>query len=318
VLWLTASLSLPVMMGLVIAATLPSLKAVLEIDRDAYYAGDPVPVRISIWNDGRTPAEAPSGEVPSGFELFDSDGKKVAPASAEKAPAAGDAPTASAPSAAKSPAPTLAPGQFFGFAGDLTTLYPRLREVGTYRLQWSSGGLVSNALILRVVPRYDPDKDYTARVETDLGAFLIDFLRKDAPFAVKTFIELAQTGFYDGVIFHYVEPDRVVVSGDPTGTAQGGPGFTIPHERPKVKMVAGTVILLATGRPPANGSIFAILLAPRPDYEGSATGFGQVIEDLDVVRKISQVPAAPKEAPQPHRPVTNVRINRVVIKPKTS
>jgi cyclophilin family peptidyl-prolyl cis-trans isomerase len=83
-------------------------------------------------------------------------------------------------------------------------------------------------------------------------------------------------------------------------------------------MLAGTVILLPTGRPPANGSIFAILLAPRPDYEGSATGFAQVTDGLDVVKKISQAPATPREDAQPHKPLQPVRINHIVIKPKTA
>jgi cyclophilin family peptidyl-prolyl cis-trans isomerase len=83
-------------------------------------------------------------------------------------------------------------------------------------------------------------------------------------------------------------------------------------------MLAGTVIMVPNGRPPANGSIFAILLAPRPDYEGTATGFAQVIDGLDVVKKISQVPATAREAAQPHRPIQPVRINRIIIKPKVS
>jgi hypothetical protein len=53
-----------------------SLKAILEVDRDAYYAGDPVPVRLSIWNDSGIAVPAPSGEVPAGFELFDIKGRR--------------------------------------------------------------------------------------------------------------------------------------------------------------------------------------------------------------------------------------------------
>lgn len=290
----------------------PSLKAILEVDREAYYAGDPVSIRISIWNDGSAPLSAPPGDVPTGFELFDSEGRKV-PGAQAPAASAGDA--KAAPDAS---ARMLAPGSFFGFARDLTTIFPKLREAGTYRLQWRSGALESNALILRVLPRYDPDKDYSARIETDLGPFTIEFLKKDAPIAVKTFVDLAQSGFYDGVVFHYVEPDRVVVSGDPTGTGQGGPGFGIPHERTQVKMLAGTVLMMGSGRPPTNGSIFAVLLAPRPDFEGNATGFAQVVDGLDVLKKISQMPASPKDAPQPHKPVQAIRINKVVVRTKTT
>jgi len=280
-----------------------SLKAILEVDRDAYYAGDPVPVRLSIWNDSGAPVPPPTGEIPSGFQLFDIEGKKVA----SVLPAAGTEEGSARP---------MVPGAFVGYARDLTFLYPKLKESGTYRLQWRQGALESNSVILRVVPRYDPDKDYTARVDTDMGTFTIELLRKDAPIAVKTFVDLAQDGFYDGLTFHYVEPERVIAGGDPTGTGTGGPGFHIPHERTQNKMLAGTVILMATGRPPSNGSTFAILLAPRPDYEGKETGFAQVIEGLDVVKKISNVPASAKDAPLPHHPLKEVKILRVVVKTK--
>jgi len=332
--------------GALVAAPPPSLKAILELGNQAYYAGDPVLVRISIWNDGDTDVEDPSGDVPSGFELYDGEGKRVAPAPGTGASGRGvasGAPAANAMAAdagAKGAAPgsaetggssgkgaggsgvpavaprLLTPGAFHGYSRDLTRVFPRLKEPGTYRLHWSAGGLTSNTVDFRIVPPYDPARDYTARIETDLGPFTLEFLRKDAPIAVKTFIDLAHAGFYDGMIFHYVEPDRVVASGDPTGTGQGGPGFSIAQERSQVKMLAGTVILRASGRPPANGSIFAILLAPRPDYEGTTTAFAQVVEGLDVVRKISQVPASPRDAPQPHRPLTELRINRIVVKPK--
>jgi len=288
-------------------ADTPSLKAILEVDRDAYYAGDPVPVRLSIWNDSGAPVPAPSSEIPAGFELFDIEGKKVAPV--------GVAAAAADEAAAASSRPLTA-GSFVGYARDLTILYPKLKETGTYRLQWRSGGLESNAVILHVVPRYDPDKDYTARVDTDMGTFTMELLRKDAPIAVKTFVDLAQDGFYDGLSFHYVESDRVIAGGDPSGTGSGGPGFHIPHERTQIKMLAGTVILMATGRPPSNGSTFAILLAPRPDFEGKETGFAQVIEGLDVVKKISNVPASPQDAPLPHHPLKDVKILRVVVKVK--
>jgi cyclophilin family peptidyl-prolyl cis-trans isomerase len=285
------------------SAETATLKAILEVDRDAYYAGDPVPVRLSIWNDSGAPVPPPSGEIPSGFQLFDIEGKKVAPV----LPAAGNDEGSAKP---------MGPGTFVGYARDLTFLYPKLKESGTYRLQWRQGALESNSVILRVVPRYDPDKDYTARVDTDQGTFTMELLRKDAPIAVKTFVDLAQDGFYDGLTFHYVEPERVIAGGDPTGTGTGGPGFHIPHERTQNKMLAGTVILMATGRPPSNGSTFAILLAPRPDYEGKETGFAQVIEGLDVVKKISNVPASPKDAALPHHPLKEVKILRIVVKTK--
>ena len=51
-----------------------------------------------------------------------------------------------------------------------------------------------------------------------------------APNSVKNFIDLANKGFYDGVIFHRVIPGFMIQGGDPTGTGMGGPGYCIPGE----------------------------------------------------------------------------------------
>src|SRR5262249_8143 len=143
-----AALAVALPAGFLIAADAPTLKAILEVDRDAYYAGDPVPVRLSVWNDSNGATSVPGGDIPAGFVLFDIEGKKVA--SVLPAAAGGDEAAASR---------SLAPGAFVGYARDLTILFPKLKETGTYRLQWKSGPLESNAVILHVVPRYDPDKD---------------------------------------------------------------------------------------------------------------------------------------------------------------
>jgi cyclophilin family peptidyl-prolyl cis-trans isomerase len=286
-----------------------TLMAILEVDREAYYAGDPIPVRISIWNNGAAPVDAPGGAVEAGFLLFDSDGKKI-----EAAPNTAAGQDAKGPAEARK----LGPGLFFGYSGDVTAIYPRLKQPGSYRLQWASGGLAANIILLKVVPRYDPDKDYTATIDTDLGSFTIDLYRKDAPLAVKTFVELSLTKYYDGTVFHFVEPDRIVSAGDPTGTGLGGPGFSIPPEITKTEMVAGTVFMLPKGHPPANGSLFHILLAPRKDFEGKVTAFGQVTEGMDVVGKISRASASPRGAAIPHRPLKDVHIKSITVKPKTA
>ena len=292
------------------AADLPAtLKAILEVDREAYYSGDPIPVRISIWNNGAATVDAPGGAVEAGFLLFDGDGKKI-----EAAPNAAAGQDAKGSAEARK----LGPGLFFGYSGDITAMFPRLKQPGSYRLQWSSGALVANIVLLKVVPRYDPNKDYTATIDTELGSFTIDLYRKDAPLAVKTFVELSLTKFYDGTVFHFVEPDRIVSAGDPTGTGLGGPGFSIPPETTKTEMVAGTVFMVPKGQPLANGSVFHILLAPRKDFEGKVTAFGQVTEGMDVVGKISRAAASPKGSAIPHRPLKDVHIKSITVKPKTA
>ena len=45
-----------------------------------------------------------------------------------------------------------------------------------------------------------------------------------APNSAANFIELANSGFYDGVIFHRVIPGFMIQGGDPLGRGTGGPG----------------------------------------------------------------------------------------------
>ena len=78
----------------------------------------------------------------------------------------------------------------------------------------------------------DTSKTYTATVVTTTGTFTITLDAKAAPTTVNNFVFLAQKGFYHCVIFHRVIPQFMDQTGDPTGTGQGGPGYTIPDENP--------------------------------------------------------------------------------------
>ena len=73
---------------------------------------------------------------------------------------------------------------------------------------------------------------------TKKGYFLMDTGEKiefdlfpnEAPNTVANFEELANTGFYNGVVFHRVIPGFVSQGGDPTGTGMGGSGKNIKCE----------------------------------------------------------------------------------------
>ena len=61
-----------------------------------------------------------------------------------------------------------------------------------------------------------------ATIKTNLGEIKIQLFEKQAPKTVNNFIQLAEKGYYDGVIFHRVIPDFMIQGGDPTGTGRGG------------------------------------------------------------------------------------------------
>ena len=110
---------------------------------------------------------------------------------------------------------------------------------------------------------------------------------------MASFIELSQSGFYDGTTFHRVVPDFVAQGGDPyskTGEGPpgtGGPGYTIPAEFNSRQHLEGTLAMARSADPDSAGSQFYICLAPQPSLDGQYTVFGEVIEGMDVVQQIA-------------------------------
>src|SRR3954453_18030916 len=73
--------------------------------------------------------------------------------------------------------------------------------------------------------KIDPNKKYTATIDTTKGKIVVELFAKEAPKTVNNFVFLAKEHFYDGTIFHRVIPDFMIQGGDPTGTGRGGPGY---------------------------------------------------------------------------------------------
>jgi len=133
----------------------------------------------------------------------------------------------------------------------------------------------------------DTNKQYTAIIETAKGNLVLELFAKDVPKTVNNFVFLAREGFYDGVIFHRVMADFVVQGGDPTGTGRGGPGYTFADEFSQHTHVAGALSMANSGAN-TNGSQFFITYTPQHHLDGKHSVFGQLIEGMDVLKKIKQ------------------------------
>jgi len=124
------------------------------------------------------------------------------------------------------------------------------------------------------------------------GEIVINLYPKDAPKTVANFIKLAKKHFYDGLIFHRVEPGFVVQGGDPNGNGSGGPGYTIPGEFTENGVnntqthVKGAVAMARTPDPNSAGSQFYICLDAQPSLDGKYAVFGQVVEGMEYVEQI--------------------------------
>lgn len=147
--------------------------------------------------------------------------------------------------------------------------------------------------------------------DTNMGEFEIELFEDKTPITTKNFIDLAQEGFYDEVIFHRIIDGFMIQGGDPTGTGMGGPGYTIEDEfTPELTHESEGILSMAnTGRPHTGGSQFFITLAATPWLDGHHTVFGKVVKGIEVVREIGHVKTGSQD-----RPVHDVVINKITIK----
>ena len=125
------------------------------------------------------------------------------------------------------------------------------------------------------------------RFSTTLGDFTAELFEDKAPKTAQNFIDLAEKGFYDGVIFHRVIDDFMIQGGDPTGTGMGGPGYQIDDEfGPGLKHDGEGILSMANAGPNTGGSQFFITLVPTPWLDGHHAIFGKIVEGMDIVHKI--------------------------------
>ncbi len=118
------------------------------------------------------------------------------------------------------------------------------------------------------------------------GTIKIELYPDSAPNTVANFEKLSNTGFYNGLTFHRVEPGFVVQGGDPSGDGTGGPGYKIKAEFNERKHVTGTLAMARANHPDSAGSQFYICLAPASFLDKNYTVFGQVTEGMEIVQGI--------------------------------
>lgn len=126
-----------------------------------------------------------------------------------------------------------------------------------------------------------------AVIETDKGNIKAELYTEKAPITAKNFIDLANSGFYNGLKFHRVEKDFVIQGGDPKGDGTGGSGKNIPLEISKdLTHVEGALAMARSPDPNSASSQFYITLAPTPFLDGNYAVFGKVVSGMEAVRKI--------------------------------
>jgi peptidyl-prolyl cis-trans isomerase B (cyclophilin B) len=283
----------------------PKLYVHLDTPGRFSYSGDPAQVSILFKNEGGAPWVNPGIDIEAGFQVVDSDGRKL-----EKSKAA--------PFSKDGQPKHLEPNAYFGRIVDLAALFPKMSAVGTYRITWSATGIPEQTLATRVIRKYDPKKDYQAVVETDFGKVVLEFYKDLAPFHVKNFIDLANLGFYDNLLFHRIIKGEIAFGGSPTGDERGSPGYNIPAEPNGLKVLPGVLAQVRNTQTGADesGCIFMIAVTAQADMDGRVTVFGRVAEGLDTVRAITNVPTVGGPPRTASRPIKDVVIRKIEIREK--
>ena len=153
------------------------------------------------------------------------------------------------------------------------------------------------------------------------GVIKVELYPDVAPNTVKNFIHLANSGFYDGVIFHRVIEGFMIQGGDPDGAGTGGPGYRIRgefsnnrHEN-DLSHQRGVISMARQGNPyvPASayntaGSQFFIMHADNDFLDGDYAAFGKVVEGMDIVDAIASCATDASDRPLEEQTMESVRV----------
>lgn len=162
-------------------------------------------------------------------------------------------------------------------------------------------------------------KGVKAQIQTNFGNIDLEFFPEKAPLHVFTFVNRAESGFYDNTKFHRVIEKFMIQGGDPntktnkTDTyGQGGPLVMMPHEFNDIKHEPGILSTARVSNVNAGaGSQFFIMTSTSPNLDNQYTAFGKVTNGMDVVNAIAKNPVTktPGKVDQPIKPVIIKTIN---------
>ena len=179
--------------------------------------------------------------------------------------------------------------------------------------------MVINGFIQKLT--YNPQNPIATMEVENFGTVKIELYPDQAPETVSNFIALSNRGFYDGLTFHRIVKDFMIQGGDPEGKGTGGAklsdlrdlnegeedkNYTIKGEftankvNNTIKMDEGTIAMarsdysqysssLSEASYNSGSSQFFIVTKKTNTLNGLYTGFGKVIEGMDIIHNIEAV-----------------------------
>ena len=155
----------------------------------------------------------------------------------------------------------------------------------------------STALLSNINGKIEVDKLQTdigglsttsATIKTVHGDIVFRFYTKAAPYTSARIMQLIQNKFYDGLVFHRAIPNFIIQTGDPTGAGDGGSGSKLKAEFNELQHIKGTIAMARGTDKDSADSQFYICLTTLSHLDGKNTIFGQVVDGLDVLPKLSK------------------------------
>jgi len=169
-----------------------------------------------------------------------------------------------------------------------------------------------------------PEGDPYATIQTSEGDIVIKLRPDLAPKTVANFIELAGKNFYYGTKFHRIIAGTIIQGGDPNSKdnnpyndGQGNSGSFVPAEFSKEPFQRGSVAMARAPGDPNSGSCqFFIVLKRMSQWDGEYTLFGEVVEGIEIVDKMSKS-ARSKDPQLAEHPTANFTMRRISIDYRT-
>ena len=161
---------------------------------------------------------------------------------------------------------------------------------------------------------------------TSEGNFSVRLFDKETPHTVENFVGLAEgtkewtdprtnqrvrQPYYDGIIFHRIIDGFMIQGGDPLGRGTGGPGYDFADEfHPSLRHSKAGILSMANRGPNTNGGQFFLTLGPTPHLDNRHSVFGEVVDGMDIVRKIGSTRTGAQDRPIKDVVIQSVKIRR--------
>lgn len=168
-----------------------------------------------------------------------------------------------------------------------------------------------------IVSCANPQKE-VAVISTKFGDMVVEFFEEAAPKHVESFKLHAESGYYNGTIFHRVIPGFVIQGGDPNtkgdnkatygtgghaakyfgvGDENNSATWNLPAEFNDIKHKHSILSMARSQNPDSGGSQFFVCAGDVPNLDGKYTVFGQVIEGNHIIDQIVNLPRNSRDNP---------------------